>query len=111
MVLIHILAELMCNGIFSLFLAPLLPKKKDKFELDNKNIKNFDLTNPEDNSKLSDKVADIQWWDGEILNSDMNKNFKKRCKYYFDIVENDKKRKKRCKNYHDNLKYCDEHSE
>ena len=108
MVLAQILGELICSGIFSLFIAPFFPKKTDKVELENHN---YDNTDSGDNSILSDKEREMQWWDGEILNLDTNIKFKKRCKYYFDIVENDKKRKKRCKNYHDNLKYCDEHSE
>ena len=108
MVLAQILGELICNGIFSLFAAPLLSNKKDKVELNNNNL---DMTNKEENFELADKGTGIQWWDGEISKPEPKKYYKKRCKYYFDIVENGKKRKKRCGNYHENEKYCDEHSE
>ena len=108
MVLAQILGELICSGIFSLFAAPLLPNKKDKVELNNNNL---DMTNKEENLELAEKGTGIQWWDGEISKPEPKKYYKKRCKYYFDIVENGKKRKKRCGNYHENEKYCDEHSE
>ena len=107
MVLGNILAELVCNGFLYLFASPFMPEKKDKVELDSYN---FDFSNPEDDSKLSEKETDIQWWDGEISKTETDKNLKRRCKYYFDIEENGKKRKKRCKNYHENEKYCAEHS-
>jgi uncharacterized protein (DUF2147 family) len=108
MVLAQILGELICSGIFSLFAAPLLPNKKNKVELNNNNL---DMTNKEENFELADKGTEIQWWDGEISKPESKKYYKKRCKYYFDILENGKKRKKRCGNYHENEKYCDEHSE
>ena len=108
MVLAQILGELICSGIFSLFAAPLLPNKKDKVELNNNNL---DMTNKEENFELADKGTEIQWWDGEISKPESKKYHKKRCKYYFDILENGKKRKKRCGTYHENEKYCDEHSE
>ena len=108
MVLAQILGELICSGIFSLFAAPLLPNKKDKVELNNNNL---DMTNKEENFELAEKGTEIQWWDGEISKPESKKYYKKRCKYYFDILENGEKRKKRCENYHENEKYCDEHSE
>ena len=64
MVLAQILGELICNGIFSLFAAPLLPNKKDKVELNNNNL---DMTNKEENFELADKGTGIQWWDGELV--------------------------------------------
>ena len=108
MVLANLLFELVCNGFLYLFASPFMPEKKDKVELDNYN---FDFSNPEDDSKLSEKETDLQWWDGEISKTESVGNFNKRCKYYFDVEENGKKRKKRCKNYHANEKYCAEHSE
>ena len=103
MVLAQILGELICNGIFSLFAAPLLPNKKDKVELNNNNL---DMNNKEENFELADKGTGIQWWDGEISKTETVGNLNKRCKYYFDVEDNGKKRKKRCKNYHENEKYC-----
>ena len=107
MVLGNIIAELVCNGFLYLFVSPFMPEKKDKVELDNYN---FDFPNPEDDSKLSEKETNLQWWDGEISKTETVRKYQKRCKYYFDIEENGKKRKKRCKNYHNNDKFCDEHS-
>ena len=97
MVLANLLFELVCNGFLYLFVSPFMPEKKDKVELDNYN---FDFPNPEDDSKLSEKETDLQWWDGEISKTETVGNFNKRCKYYFDVEDNGKKRKKRCKNYH-----------
>lgn len=56
MVFGNILAELVCNGFLYLFASPFMPEKKDKVELDNYN---FDFSNPEDDSKLSEKETDI----------------------------------------------------
>jgi len=91
MVLAQILGELICSGIFSLFAAPLLPNKNDNVELNNNNL---DTTNKEENFELADKGSETQWWDGEISKSEPKKYYRKRCKYYYDIVENGKKKKK-----------------
>lgn len=76
MVLGNILAELVCNGFLYLFASPFMSEKKDKVELDNYN---FDFSNPEDDSKLSEKETDIQWWDGEISKTETVEKLKRRC--------------------------------
>ena len=103
MVVGQIIGQILCDGIFWLFLLPLFPKKDGKVELESTN----------ESSIIDKSVNKSEWWDVDTSEDNKNnirKNFKKRCKYYFDDMEKDMEGEVRCNNYHMNEKFCDKHS-
>jgi len=103
MVVGQLIAQILCDGIISLFFLPLFPKKKGKIELESTN----------ESSIIDKSVNKTEWWDVETSEDNKNnirKNFKKRCKYYFDDLEKGIEGEVRCNNYHMNEGFCEKHS-
>lgn len=75
MVVGQIIGQILCDGIFSLFLLPLFPKKDGKVELESTN----------ESSIIDKSVNKSEWWDVDTSEDNMN-NIRKTLRKDVNII-------------------------